>query len=358
MLDSLYKGTYLTDTQELLELLKASLKKCTDFAMTLGKLNQDLLTLRRDSITAELNIAYKHLSFPQGEHPKLLFGDDLSRLIKEITETNKVGQCLSKKNLLSSPNGSNISLNSNSAGSNSDNKSFFMGAGVKRKIQAELPAEQSEKQSSIPFQKQPWLLSLDHCYAKDPCEEVDFRKQANIITENLKTKNDSFTADSINRCMKRWKEITSDKWIFQTFSKRASIELEGLASIPLITTHKTERLYLGCTYTQESFGLLQKNVIKQVENSEKGYVVFIFLREKKDKATHRLILNLKKFNENVVYPYFKMGSLRTVLNIVTQGCYMASIDLTDAYYTVPVLCTYQKYLLFQFEGNLYKYTCL
>ena len=65
--------------------------------MILGKLNQDLLTLRRDSITPELNIAYKHLSFPQVEHPKLLFGDDLPRSIKEITETNKVGQCLSKK---------------------------------------------------------------------------------------------------------------------------------------------------------------------------------------------------------------------------------------------------------------------
>ena len=70
MLDSFYKGTKLTDTQELLELVKASLKKCADSAMILGKLNQDLLTLRKDSITPELNIAYKNLSFPQGEHPK------------------------------------------------------------------------------------------------------------------------------------------------------------------------------------------------------------------------------------------------------------------------------------------------
>ena len=37
---------------------------------------------------------------------------------------------------------------------------------------------------------------------------------------------------------------------------------------------------------------------------------------------------------------------------------MASIDLPDAYYTVPALCMDQKYLLFQFEGNLYKYICL
>ena len=57
LLESLYKGTKLTDTLELLELVKASLKKCADSAMILGKLDQNLLTLRRDSITPELNIA-------------------------------------------------------------------------------------------------------------------------------------------------------------------------------------------------------------------------------------------------------------------------------------------------------------
>ena len=53
-----------------------------------------------------------------------------------------------------------------------------------------------------------------------------------------------------------------------------------------------------------------------------------------------------------------MDNLSTVLNMVRQDSYMASIDLADACYTVPVLCMNQKYLLFQFEGNLYKYTCL
>ena len=65
--------------------------------MILGKLNQDLLILCKDSVTAELNIAYKDLFFPQDEHPKLLLGDDLPRSIKKITETNKVSQSLPKR---------------------------------------------------------------------------------------------------------------------------------------------------------------------------------------------------------------------------------------------------------------------
>ena len=47
-----------------------------------------------------------------------------------------------------------------------------------------------------------------------------------------------------------------------------------------------------------------------------------------------------------------------VLNMVRQDCYMSNIDLAGAYYTVLVLCMDQKYLLFQFVRNLYKYTCL
>ena len=47
-----------------------------------------------------------------------------------------------------------------------------------------------------------------------------------------------------------------------------------------------------------------------------------------------------------------MYNLNTVLNMVRRDCYMASIDLADAYYTVPVLLLNQKYLLIQFEGQL------
>jgi len=36
----------------------------------------------------------------------------------------------------------------------------------------------------------------------------------------------------------------------------------------------------------------------------------------------------------------------------------ASIDLKDAYYTVPIFHAHQKYLKFMFNGTLYQYTCM
>ena len=53
-----------------------------------------------------------------------------------------------------------------------------------------------------------------------------------------------------------------------------------------------------------------------------------------------------------------MDILNTALGMVRKNCYMASIDLTDAYYSVPVTTVDQKYVMFQFEGIRYKYVCL
>ena len=39
------------------------------------------------------------------------------------------------------------------------------------------------------------------------------------------------------------------------------------------------------------------------------------------------------------------------------GCFMASVDLKDAYYTVPIHPSHQKYLKFYFDGVFYTYTC-
>ena len=68
--------------------------------MLLGKLNYDLLACRRELIIPELNSSYRQLTFVQGDHPKLLFGDDLPKAIKDISVANKVGQALKKQNFV------------------------------------------------------------------------------------------------------------------------------------------------------------------------------------------------------------------------------------------------------------------
>ena len=53
-----------------------------------------------------------------------------------------------------------------------------------------------------------------------------------------------------------------------------------------------------------------------------------------------------------------MDTLDTLITLMKPGCYMASIDLRDAYYTVAIHLDHQKYLNFVANGVLYQYTCL
>ncbi len=56
--------------------------------------------------------------------------------------------------------------------------------------------------------------------------------------------------------------------------------------------------------------------------------------------------------------HFKMDTINTVIKLMKPGCNMASIDLQDAYYTLPIHTDHQKFLKFKFKETLYQYTCL
>jgi hypothetical protein len=48
----------------------------------------------------------------------------------------------------------------------------------------------------------------------------------------------------------------------------------------------------------------------------------------------RLLLNLKQLNQHVPYSHFIMDCIYSALEVITQCCFMASLDLKDAYYSV------------------------
>lgn len=81
------------------------------------------------------------------------------------------------------------------------------------------------------------------------------------------------------------------------------------------------------------------------------------MRLKKD-GSYRLILNLKPLNEFVSYYHFKMDTIQTALKLMRPGCFMASVDLKDAYYSIPIAAEDRQLLKFEWEGNYFHFTCL
>ncbi|KAK7474676.1 hypothetical protein BaRGS_00034100 [Batillaria attramentaria] len=52
-----------------------------------------------------------------------------------------------------------------------------------------------------------------------------------------------------------------------------------------------------------------------------------------------------------------MENLQTAVLMMNEGCFMASVDLRHAYYSVPIKDEFRKYLKFTWKGKLYRYTC-
>jgi len=96
---------------------------------------------------------------------------------------------------------------------------------------------------------------------------------------------------------------------------------------------------------QKIHKLLQKRAFIEVKYSPSQIVSGIFLLPKKD-GTNRFILNLKSFNEFVTHHRFKMNSLHIIIKLVTPNCFMASIDMKDAYYSIPLKSEDRKTFIF------------
>ena len=167
----------------------------------------------------------------------------------------------------------------------------------------------------------------------------------------------NFKAGQIVNALSEWGNITSDPTILEfvkgvriEFTPGFSPEQENVRSS--VFNHVQQAIV-----AKEIETLLNKGVIKPSCHEPGEFISPTFLRPKPD-GTYRMILNLRAFNEFVQYHRFKMDTLEMAINMMTPGCFMASIDLKDAYYTVPISTDHQKYLKFIFNGSLYQYTCL
>ena len=154
-----------------------------------------------------------------------------------------------------------------------------------------------------------------------------------------------------------WREITSDPNILQYVQGVKISFIEGIAPRQQTYRPTVFNVQQHEIVKNEIQSLLFKGVLKESHPETGEFVSTIFLRPKND-GSFRMILNLKQFNESVEYHHFKMDTLETVTRMMKPGCFMASVDLKDAYYTVPIHSVHQKYLKFMFNGTLYQYTCL
>ena len=159
----------------------------------------------------------------------------------------------------------------------------------------------------------------------------------------------------IKEKFENWKKLTDDIEILETV-KGATFEFK---SVPQQTFTRPSQEFSA---QEEKFvkaeidKLKRKRVVVTSQHEDGEYISPIFMRKKKD-GSFRLILNFKDLNSHIVYQHFKMGTINTILKLVKKGCFMCSVDIKDAYHSVPIQEDYQKFLKFYWKKELLKFVC-
>ncbi len=175
-----------------------------------------------------------------------------------------------------------------------------------------------------------------------------------VLLSYLQGRCKRFRAGQAAKHFTAWTEITNDKEILSDISGVSieCMETPMQHNLPSNNFQTKEYHILD----KEIQKLLDKGVIVKVQYNTDQFISSIFLRPKND-GSHCRILNLKKFNESVSYHHFKMESIN-ITKLVSKGCFMASLDLKDAYYSIPIKSPGRKFLCFKWQGQVYQFTCL
>ena len=165
-----------------------------------------------------------------------------------------------------------------------------------------------------------------------------------------------FVAGGIRHHLDEWKKLSRDKVLLNVVQ---GCPIDFTNSPPSNISVKSYPVsdQLSQKIDDEINSMLSKGILRKAAFEHSMFLSPIFVRTKKSGAL-RLILNLKEFNEHIPFKHFKMEMFENVIKLITPGMWMCSLDIKDAYYSIPIHPDHQKYFSFEWHGQLYSYTVM
>ena len=175
----------------------------------------------------------------------------------------------------------------------------------------------------------------------------------NNVTNDTTFVQNMFVAGATQLCHDQWLYVTSDKFILQAV---AGTMLEFVDELPPLRQPRRLQFtdFESDVIDKQIIAFLQLGIVEKTEHSSDEFISNIFIRDKKD-GSHRLILNLVELNPFIAYHHFKMDTIESVINMMRPNCFMASIDLAKAYYSIPVVTAHRRFLRFEWNDVLYQF---
>ena len=154
--------------------------------------------------------------------------------------------------------------------------------------------------------------------------------------------------------MENWKKLTQDPWVLNTIQGykipfRTDPYQKGIPESVL----SKEEIFVS----QEIQTLLDKGATSSALYHPGNFFSRIFTVPKKG-GERRPIINLKYLNRSITHVHFKMEGIQSLRDIILPRDFMMKVYLKDAYFSIPIHPSHQKFLSFQRKHKTFQFTCL
>ena len=183
---------------------------------------------------------------------------------------------------------------------------------------------------------------------------VEAEIEATTRTPAPQTANSS--SGRLARYVSAWRQITQNNFILRIVREGYKFQFASPPPAYKIVSNPSSEVKVEALSSEISRHLLS-GAIKEVEFSEDQTVSRVFTVPKSS-GGNRQVIDLKLVNKSIQDTHFKMEDRNFIKGLINQGDFMASIDLSDAFFSIPIHTESQKYTAFEFKNARYVYQVL
>ena len=178
------------------------------------------------------------------------------------------------------------------------------------------------------------------------------------IKINVTGLNNLLIGGRIKHAPENWKIVApKNSFVLKVVSEGYKIDFIGAKEPPVPMNFKNPPTDPEgqAVLDQEVKSMQEKGVIRMVSENKDGVVSPFFATPKAKPGKWRPILSMKKVNKFVRYVKFKMTTVRDIQRWLKQDNLMTSLDLSDAYFSIPLHRTAYKFVRFVWRDLTYEF---
>lgn len=214
--------------------------------------------------------------------------------------------------------------------------------------------------------------AIIHQHQIKPIRQPGHRLIANLKTQSTRATNvvvpekkrsgekiaiiDNFRGGQLANSILQWQKLGAPKKILKIIS---GYTIPFAAKPPLVPLYENLIKFNTKTsraMTKELKNLLTSGVVEKCDVPT-GFLSRMFLLPKTNGKV-RQIFDLRRLNSFLSPPKFRLINQNHISNFLQKGDYLGKVDISQAYFHIPVKRSHRRFLAFAYEGNLYQMASL